>query len=76
LVVLHPDAAKIDRQGLWSALIDVTVERCLESNDFMGEGSVSTAVPMLSFRLFANAFRGGTGSSNAVISRIGRYVFH
>jgi len=74
LVVLHPDAARVDRQGFWSALIDAILDRCLELKDFMGEASVSTAVPMLCFRFIANAFRGGSGSLSAIVSRLGRYV--
>lgn len=38
------------------------------------DGTAAVAVPMLSLRLFANCFRGGPGSLEAVSSLVARYL--
>lgn len=65
LAVLHPDASKLSRNVFWTGIIKVTLEKC----DALKEDGVtnpSVAIPMLSLRLFANCFRGGSGSLDAV----------
>jgi phospholipase A-2-activating protein len=60
LTVLHPDAASSKNAAFWAKVIDKTIALC-------GDEDVnSVAVPMLSLRLFANAFHGGPGSREAV----------
>lgn len=66
LVALHPDAAKSSRSMYWDKILACALDRCesLLSSDITG--TPKTAIPMLSFRLFANCFRGGVGSQSAV----------
>eukprot|EP00586_Coscinodiscus_wailesii_P014389 CAMPEP_0172514472 /NCGR_PEP_ID=MMETSP1066-20121228/260294_1 /TAXON_ID=671091 /ORGANISM="Coscinodiscus wailesii, Strain CCMP2513" /LENGTH=784 /DNA_ID=CAMNT_0013295153 /DNA_START=60 /DNA_END=2414 /DNA_ORIENTATION=+ len=62
LTVIHPDAARLDRKDYWTDVVQ-TVLRHLQSL----QDKNSVAVPMLSFRLFANSFRGGPGSVAAML---------
>merc|ERR1740124_2137832 len=64
LAVLHPDATKSSRSAFWAGIIKATLDKC------EGVNNPSVAIPMLSFRLFANCFRGGSGSLNAVGSQL------
>jgi len=66
LIALHPDASKSSRSVFWNNVVICVLDRCdaLLSSDL--EGMTKTAIPMLSFRLFANCFRGGAGSQSAV----------
>jgi phospholipase A-2-activating protein len=69
---LHPDAVSKPRLGFWDMLIQQVLSI---SEDTKGlEGPAAVAVPMLSFRLFANAFKGGPGSQQAVATRIAPIV--
>jgi len=69
LAVLHPDATKSSRSAFWAGIIKATLDKCEVVNE-EGVTNPSVAIPMLSFRLFANCFRGGSGSLNAVGSQL------
>ncbi len=74
LIVLHPDASSASRSGYWNDVICVAIDRCnalLQQMDEV-EGPAKIAIPMLSMRLFANCFRGGSGSRVAVESHLVR----
>eukprot|EP00978_Attheya_sp_CCMP212_P006124 scaffold13813_cov50-Attheya_sp.AAC.4 len=62
LTVLHPDASKSANTTYWSGVIQCALEKCKEVVDQNVQGSAAVAVPMLSLRLFANCFKGGSGS--------------
>jgi len=68
LVSLHPDAAKSSRSTVWNSIIHAALDRCdaISANSSI-QGAPKTAIPMLSFRLFANCFHGGTGTQSAVV---------
>jgi hypothetical protein len=61
---LHPDATSIARFGYWDNVIQQALTLC--KNQAALEGPAVVAIPMLSLRLFANAFKGGPGSAQAV----------
>jgi phospholipase A-2-activating protein len=67
LTVLHPDAAAASRMSYWKDLFQSTCSLLCRSSDNPtgGDGPSAVAVPMLSLRLFANAFVGGPGSRDA-----------
>jgi phospholipase A-2-activating protein len=60
LTVLHPDAAAAPRVSYWKDLFQITVTLCRSDSH-----ALEMAIPMLSLRLFANAFVGGPGSRDA-----------
>jgi phospholipase A-2-activating protein len=66
LIALHPDACNSSRSAFWNNVVTCVLDRCeaLQTSDL--EGMAKTAIPMLSFRLFANCFLGGAGSQSAV----------
>jgi phospholipase A-2-activating protein len=66
LLVIHPDASKASRSALWDKIVTCALDRCEELRQSNLSGTPNTAIPMLSFRLFANCFRGGAGSQSAV----------
>jgi len=70
LLVLHPDASSSSKIEFWNVVIGVALEKCNELNQQMdvgtGGGVHKVALPMLSFRLFANCIKGGKGSQTAV----------
>lgn len=68
LVSLHPDAAKSSRSAVWNSIIVAALDRCdaISANSSI-QGAPKTAIPMLSFRLFANCFHGGMGTQSAVV---------
>jgi len=68
LAVAHPDAAGINSTSYWNAVICKALSMCADTSGL--EGPMGVAIPMLSFRLFTNAFRGGAGSLQAVVSQI------
>eukprot|EP01083_Nonionella_stella_P062517 162532_1 len=70
LVSLHPDAAKSSRSAVWNSIIVAALDRCdaiSASANSSIQGAPKTAIPMLSFRLFANCFHGGMGTQSAVV---------
>jgi phospholipase A-2-activating protein len=67
LAVLHPDAASSQRCMYWNLVLRRAVALC-RTTDPLDGGPAAVAVPMLSLRLFGNAFKGGSGSRDAVVS--------
>ena len=73
MAVLHPDAASAKRRGYWEEVLGGALDMCLG----MGESVVGeVAVPMLTMRLIANSYKGGSGSASAAGSLMDRYVTH
>jgi len=68
LTVAHPDAAVSANVAFWDAMIGKALSLCADTSDL--EGPAAVAIPMLSLRLFANAFRGGSGSLQAVTNQM------
>jgi phospholipase A-2-activating protein len=64
LAALHPDAASTARFAYWDGVIQQALALCQNQDALQGPAAV--AIPMLSLRLFANAFKGGPGSAQAV----------
>ena len=60
MTVLHPDAAAAKNEVVWTKLLSQAVSLASKTEGL--EGPAAVAVPMLSLRLFANAFKGGPGS--------------
>ena len=54
-------------------VIQSTLNKCNEMQQSSAQGTTAVAIPMLSMRFFANAFK-GKGSSVAVASNLGRYA--
>jgi phospholipase A-2-activating protein len=69
LVAIHPDASKPSRSSYWEEIIELVLDRCEQVRK---TNTGSPAVPMLSFRLFSNCFRGGVGSQAGVVSNLTR----
>jgi len=68
LTVAHPDAAVLANATYWNTMICKALSLCADTSGL--EGPAAIAIPMLSLRLFANAFRGGPGSLQAVTSQL------
>ena len=68
LTVAHPDAAVSSNSTVWNTIICKSLSLCADTSSL--EGPAAVAIPMLSLRLFANAFRGGPGSLQAVTSQL------
>ena len=68
LTVAHPDASVSNNATYWNTIICKALSMCADTSDL--EGPAAVAIPMLSLRLFANAFRGGPGSLQAVTSQL------
>ncbi|CAB9511653.1 Phospholipase A-2-activating protein [Seminavis robusta] len=65
---LHPDGASTARASYWDRMIQKVLNL---SEDTSGlEGPAAVAIPMLSLRVFANCFKGGPGSLQAVSSSL------
>jgi len=62
LAVLHPDAADTRHSAIWNDVFQKAI--LLFGDPASKEGP---AIPMLSFRLFANALKGGPGSQKALL---------
>lgn len=68
LTVAHPDAAGSANAVYWNSVICKALSMCADTSDLIGPAAI--AIPMLSLRLFVNAFRGGPGSLQAVTSQL------
>jgi phospholipase A-2-activating protein len=68
MIVLHPDAADRRRSSHWSRVLQHAAKLCAGAYD---GSAAAVAIPMLSLRLFVNAFKGGPGSLEAVASLLG-----
>mmetsp|Transcript_25452 Transcript_25452/g.54765 ORF Transcript_25452/g.54765 Transcript_25452/m.54765 type:complete len:867 (+) Transcript_25452:108-2708(+) len=67
MAVLHPDAASSKRRGCWEEVLRGALDMCLG----LGDGVVGeVAVPMLTMRLIANSYKGGSGSADAAGSLV------
>lgn len=66
LAALHPDACKSSRYSFWNEVIGLVLNKCEESQ----KNQSGIAVPLLALRLFANIFRGGSGSQSAAMSNL------
>lgn len=62
--VLHPDASSRQRTNYWNEVIQLALQQCNQVTD--ADGTATMAIPMLTLRLFANCFKGGPGSMEAV----------
>lgn len=71
MAVLHPDAASSKRRGYWEEVLRGALDMCLG----LGDGVVGeVAVPMLTMRLIANSYKGGSGSAGAAGSLVDRIL--
>lgn len=68
ITVLHPDAAKQEREAFWSNIIPLMLKKCNQVSSDSAPSKLIAAVPMLTLRVCSNCFKGGRGSSTAVIS--------
>jgi phospholipase A-2-activating protein len=68
LTVTHPDAASSANSAYWTKLLEKVLSMCEQPESLQGPAAV--AIPMLSLRLFANAFRGGPGSLEAAANHL------
>eukprot|EP00529_Nitzschia_sp_RCC80_P017820 CAMPEP_0113489216 /NCGR_PEP_ID=MMETSP0014_2-20120614/26415_1 /TAXON_ID=2857 /ORGANISM="Nitzschia sp." /LENGTH=821 /DNA_ID=CAMNT_0000382947 /DNA_START=110 /DNA_END=2572 /DNA_ORIENTATION=+ /assembly_acc=CAM_ASM_000159 len=68
LAVAHPGAAASTNAVFWKTVMNIALEKCQDTSSLDGPSAV--AIPMLSLRLFANAFRGGPGSLEAVTNSL------
>ncbi|MGK3740232.1 MAG: phospholipase A-2-activating protein [Bacillariaceae sp.] len=68
LTVAHPDGAHSSNVTYWNTMICKALSMCADTTDL--DGPAAVAIPMLSLRLFANAFRGGPGSLQAITSQL------
>lgn len=66
LTVAHPDAASSNNASFWNKVMTKALSMCDDTSS-SPEGPAAVAIPMLSLRLFANAFRGGPGSQQVVL---------
>ena len=66
LTTTHPDAASSANAALWTKVMSKATKLC----EYTLQGPASVAVPMLSLRLFANAFRGGPGTLEAAVANL------
>lgn len=62
LAILHPDAAS---KSIWVTIVQRTLALATTETTSL-EGPSAVAVPMLSLRLFSNAFKGGAMAKQAV----------
>lgn len=68
-VVLHPDATSMTRRRYWEEVLRGAIDKCLGlGSDLVDE----VAVPMLTMRLVANSYKGGSGSAAAAGSLLDR----
>lgn len=68
LAVAHPNGASETNASYWSKVMVKALSMCESADDL--EGPAAVAVPMLTLRLYTNAFRGGPGSLQAVVSNL------
>jgi phospholipase A-2-activating protein len=70
LTAAHPHAAASANLSFWNQVIGKAAAMCRDTTTGGLEGTAAVAVPMLSLRLFANSFRGGPGSLQAVVGHL------
>jgi len=69
MVVLHPDATTMTRRGYWEEVLRSAIDKCLGLDSGLVD---EVAVPMLTMRLIANSYKGGSGSAAAAGSLLDR----
>jgi phospholipase A-2-activating protein len=73
VMALHPDATCAKRRGYWIELLSCTLDMCLGLVDGSTGFIVDeVAIPMLTMRLIANCYKGGSGSADAAGSMMDR----
>ncbi|KAL9180234.1 hypothetical protein ACHAXT_008204 [Thalassiosira profunda] len=70
MAVLHPDAASAKRRGYWEEVLRGALDAC----SGLADPAREVAVPMLTMRLVANSFKGGSGSARAAGSLMDRIL--
>eukprot|EP00934_Nitzschia_sp_Nitz4_P000364 Nitzschia sp. Nitz4//scaffold61_size107673//42780//45119//NITZ4_004232-RA/size107673-processed-gene-0.56-mRNA-1//1//CDS//3329555701//364//frame0 len=68
LSLTHPHAASAEHKTFWMEALGQIVT--MAENPSGLEGPAAVAIPMLSLRSFANAFRGGPGSREAAVPHL------
>lgn len=68
MTVTHADAASAKNEKYWIKILNQA--STLASQTDVLQGPAAVAIPMLSLRLFTNAFRGGPGSSLAAAAHL------
>ncbi|KAL3945270.1 MAG: hypothetical protein SGBAC_000618 [Bacillariaceae sp.] len=68
LTVTHPHGASEGNATFWHKVFAKALSMCQDTSSL--EGPAAVAIPMLSVRLFSNAFRGGPGSQLAVVGHL------
>lgn len=68
LTVLHPNAASSERSAYWNDVLHRACSLCQSGEPL--DGPAAVAVPMLTLRLFANAYKGGPGSLMAASMQV------
>jgi phospholipase A-2-activating protein len=68
LTVIHPDASTSKNEAYWTKILAKAVDLLGKTDGLQGPAAV--AVPMLSLRLFANSFKGGSGSCTAAVAHL------
>jgi phospholipase A-2-activating protein len=70
MAVLHSDAARQGRTIYWKRVVQLAIQLCQRADKEGVQGPAAVGIPLLSLRLFANAFKGGPGSLEAVVSNL------
>jgi len=68
LTAAHPHGAGESNATFWNKVVTKALNMCQDTSNL--EGPAAVAIPMLSLRLFSNAFRGGPGSQLAVVGHL------
>eukprot|EP00980_Cylindrotheca_fusiformis_P004005 scaffold880_cov132-Cylindrotheca_fusiformis.AAC.1 len=68
LAIAHPDGGSGANATYWSTVMSKALSLCEKTDEL--DGPAAVAIPMLTLRLFTNAFRGGPGSLQAVVSHL------
>lgn len=68
VAVLHPDAAK--NFPYWDTMLTLSFKQCEREL----EGTTAVAVPMLTLRLVANCFKGGSGALEAAAANMDKIL--
>jgi len=68
LTAAHPHGAAQANAPYWNKVVTKALSMCQDASTL--EGPAAVFIPMLSLRLFSNAFRGGPGSQLAVVGHL------
>ena len=64
IATLHPDTVK--DTTFWDSIVRLALDQCAKDSD----GTAAIAVPMLTLRLFANCYKGGSGALGAAVTNM------